>query len=378
MSDHPSAGKGRLKASEASGLRLALIATAVAVVVTLIDSVAIYLGHHHWRWQDPLPRVIQGILPPWLLAALLAPIVRLLVRRYPLPDRPIRAIPVHVIAALLFPIVHLALLVTFHVAIGWMAPGQTWSSELADLIGFYYGTYLTMYFGLAALFHALDAREEVRQRLANEAALRADLVDARLQALRQQLSPHFLFNVLNTVSMLVRRDLREEATTTLADLSELLRYLLNHGGTNEVSLREELDIVRRYLALEQVRFHDRLLTRVDTTEDVLEARVPSLILQPLVENAIRHGMGDSACPGSVILRARREGVDLVLEVHDSGNGSAGSAGGTGIGLTNTRARLRTLYGDRFRLDLAPDIPRGTTATIRLPFNLSPAPAPSHA
>lgn len=344
------------------------IGTGVALLFCVVESLAIYYGHHSWRFRDPLPVVIRGMLPPWLLVAALAVGVRWLVRRFPIDRRPRIAIPVHLAAALSFPIIHLSILTTFHALAGWLGPGQTFGSQLPELIAYYYGASLTMYLGLAALFHAFDAAAELRRRAAAEAALRQDLTEARLQALRQQLGPHFLFNVMNTIAMLVRGGRQQEATVMLADLSELLRYLLHPDRAHEVPLHQELDMVRRYLALEQVRFHDRLETSLEAPGETLDALVPSLILQPLVENAIRYGIGDVSAPGRVSVEARREQSELVLEVKDSGNPNPSRLKpGTGIGLGNTRARLEALYGNRSRLDLVRGTEGGTRAIIRLPF-----------
>jgi len=374
--DHPDPAPPRPRFSN---WRLPVLVLSVALVFWLAESIAIYLSHRQWVSQDPFPTVLRGMLPPWILAGLLALAVRELVRRFPVHRRPAVAIPVHLAAAICFPFVRLSLLLGVHAAIGWRAPGQSFGAELSNLIGFYFGADVIMYLGLAALFHAIDSRAEVRRRAAAEAALRANLTEARLQALRQQLGPHFLFNVLNTIGMLVRRGMQEDATAMLADLSELLRFLLKSEGSHVVSLRAELEILRRYLALEQVRFHDRLTTTVDVPEDILEARVPSLILQPLVENAIRHGIGELETPGRVTIRVRREGIELVLEVEDSGgtkNPERALATGSGVGLGNTRARLRTLYGDRSSLDLSPAANGGSTAIIRIPFDATPEPVPA--
>lgn len=230
-------------------------------------------------------------------------------------------------------------------------------------------------FGYAAVLavgHALRYRRLFQDRQLRTSELERQLAETRLGVLEAQLRPHFLFNALHTVSSLVRAGDREGAVRTITALADLLRAGLREGS-QEVTLREELALVRRYFDIELTRFGDRLSAAVDAEPGSLEALVPRFLLQPLVENAVRHGIEPSATPGRVEVRAVREGDALRLEVHDTGAGAGGPAASarSGLGLGNTRARLRHLYGDRQRLELGPATGGGTVARVEIPFHAAP-------
>lgn len=189
---------------------------------------------------------------------------------------------------------------------------------------------------------------------------------ARLEALRYQLHPHFLFNTLNAISTLVADQRNAEAGTMIARLSDFLRLTLDQPDAEEVSLADEIDFVRRYLEIEQVRFGDRLDVAIDVADDAWSARVPSLLLQPLVENAIRHGVAPREQGGRVEIGARITGRELRLWVADDGPGIDTATNGNGIGLANTRQRLETLYGGAHRFALVNG--SGLRAEIELPLH----------
>ncbi|UCC74300.1 MAG: histidine kinase, partial [Gemmatimonadota bacterium] len=204
--------------------------------------------------------------------------------------------------------------------------------------------------------------------------LSAQLADAKMQALRMQLNPHFLFNALNSIAMLVRRAEREAAVDTLEALSDLLRYVLDDSSQQEVSLRRELEFVKRYLAMEKIRFQNRLEVRTEVETNALDALVPNLILQPIVENAIRHGVENRASPTTVTLGASVDGEALRLWIRDDGpgfRGTAGARGSPGVGISNTRRRLAQLYGDTASLDIQNASPSGAIVTICLPLHTAP-------
>lgn len=189
---------------------------------------------------------------------------------------------------------------------------------------------------------------------------------AQRDALRAQLQPHFLFNALNTVASLVHSE-PDAAERMIAGLGGLLRRSIDSDGRITVPLEEELDMLRAYLDIERVRFADRLAVRWHVAPDVLPATVPPLLLQPLAENAVRHGLWPRPAPGVLRIVAERDGDQLVLGVHDDGLGLAPGAG-YGVGLANTAARLRQLYGTRQELRLRPREGGGVEATIRLPYH----------
>ncbi len=210
---------------------------------------------------------------------------------------------------------------------------------------------------------------EARERETQAARLTAQLAEARLGALRMQLHPHFLFNSLNAITVLVRDQRTREAAAMLELLSDVLRQVLRTGAAHEIPLSQELRFLEQYLAIEQVRFSDRLTVSFAVDAAARDAAVPGFILQPLVENALRHGLADRSEDGRVEIEARREGEDLVLTVRDNGAGLPPNLAQRteGLGLANTRERLATLYGDRARLELAANPGGGTTATVRLPY-----------
>jgi two-component system LytT family sensor kinase len=223
-----------------------------------------------------------------------------------------------------------------------------------------------------------------RDREAAAAELRTRLARTQLQVLKGQIQPHFLFNILNTVAELVHTD-PDVADRTLTRLGHLLRLSLDRHGRQLVSLAEEVELLRAYVEIEQVRFGDRLAVTWDVAPEALDAAVPTLLCQPVVENAIRHGLTPRG-GGRVTVRARREDEDLVVEVRDDGRGlppggvPVGPGVREGVGVRNVRARLAQLYGDRaaFSLHNAPE--GGAAAVVRLPFSAwwaarTPAPIP---
>jgi LytS/YehU family sensor histidine kinase len=191
-----------------------------------------------------------------------------------------------------------------------------------------------------------------------------------------QLNPHFLFNTMNTIAMLVRKQESDEAVRTIAGLSDLLRYVLEDTKTHEVPLRQELEFVERYLAIEQIRFADRLKVSVHADPDTLDGHVPNLLLQPIVENAIHHGIASRSSASLIEVTARRNKDMLVLTVRDDGPGLAGATDKRtdGVGLGNSRARLAQLYGEVQSLQLANASSQGAIVTISLPFHTDPVTA----
>jgi LytS/YehU family sensor histidine kinase len=205
-----------------------------------------------------------------------------------------------------------------------------------------------------------------------ERSLRAEAAthQAQLEALRYQINPHFLFNALNAVSTLVTERRNDEAARMLSRVSDFLRLTLTAPVRDEIALADEIDYVRQYLDIEQVRFGDRLRTEIDVTPDAWEAAVPAFVLQPLIENAVRHAIAPRESGGAITIEAQRAGGVLRVVIVDDGPGvrDDGRANGSGrIGLTNTRDRLRRLYGDRGRIELASGPNGGTRATIEIPF-----------
>jgi two-component system LytT family sensor kinase len=200
---------------------------------------------------------------------------------------------------------------------------------------------------------------------ARASELQAQLAAARLDALRMQLNPHFLFNTLHAVSALVERD-PSGVRKMIARLSELLRHTIEARGADEVPLRDELEFLRRYIEIMEIRFQGRLTVTVNAGDRALEALVPNLILQPIVENALEHGASRASGRGEVAIDAKVDGDDLVVTVQDNGPGLAST--GEGVGLSNTKARLDQLYGDPASLTLTSPSAGGVLATLRVPYH----------
>lgn len=229
------------------------------------------------------------------------------------------------------------------------------------------------YWVFVAAHQSLTNYRRFRERELRASQLESRLAQAQLEMLRMQLHPHFLFNTLHAVSTLIHKD-PDAADDMVSQLSDLLRMTLENIGRQEVSLREEVDFLQRYLDIQQTRFHDRLHVTLDIPSDTLDARVPNQALQPLVENAIRHGLDERTGEGTIEISARETGQVLTVTVRDNGPGIEldGSAVlQEGVGLANTRARLRQLYGPDAALELTNHAQGGTLVTLRIP-QLSPA------
>jgi LytS/YehU family sensor histidine kinase len=227
---------------------------------------------------------------------------------------------------------------------------------------------VAVYLCVVGMEHAIRYFVEVREREVQVARLSEQLSGARFAALQAQVNPHFLFNTLNTIAVLVRDNDRLGAVQIVEHLSEVLRRTLSRHRANEVTLGEELDLVRQYLAIEQARFLDRLRTEFSVDESTLSATVPSFALQHLVENAIRHGIASRTDAGHVNIAARRDQDTLELTVFDDGPGiDEHAVSPRGHGIENTRERLRALYGEGASLLLTKDTAGGTIAKLRVPY-----------
>lgn len=223
------------------------------------------------------------------------------------------------------------------------------------------------YLTVAVAAHAIDARTRVYERDLEAARVRGQLAESRLEALTAQLQPHFLFNTLQGISTLITRD-PPAADAMLSDLSDLLREVLRRGERREVTVDDELRVLEAYLSISRRRFGERLTITVSRDEGVGRALVPFFVLQPLVENALHHGVGSHAGPAAVSVGARREGDRLVLIVADDGPATNAADSGRGIGLSNTRERLSSLYGDAQRLDTKRSTDGGFTVRVELPYH----------
>jgi hypothetical protein len=285
----------------------------------------------------------------WLLISVA--VVRL-TRRVPLVPFNFGNVLIHTLAAMIAAVVHIAFWIGLTLVLHPFDPRpMTWN--MMDVPSIYFSRLpleLILYAVVAGVAQAMQ--------------LQTSLNNARLHALELQLQPHFLFNTLNTISSLVRTKQNDEAVGMIAGLSDLLRYTLDHAGRQQVTLDEESTMLRRYLEIQQGRFPDRLTFSIDVSPDVRHAAVPTFILQPLAENAIRHGIGRSSGAGVVNVRAFRSGDRVRIEMFNSGSLAPAQDGG--IGLTNTRERLRQLYGNAQQFELRND-GGGVLAAMNIPL-----------
>lgn len=346
---------------------LALSAGTWALFATLNAS-QVYLSmlsHEH-----SFPRLLAYNLAVWWAWALMTPAVLRLGMNVPLhPLR--RSLPVHLLAASSTILIHLT---AWAALTAWIEPYDVRNpAGFAESFGL--GLWLrvqlemVIYASLVALGTALAARRRLRRREREAARLEVKLAEAKLHALELQLRPHFLFNTLNTVTAMVRAGEDERAVETIVGLGDLLRATLETERTPRIPLHREMALLRTYLGLERLRFADRLEVSVEVAAEARSAAVPPFVLQPLAENAVRHGI--AACTGPAVLRvtARCAGDRLQIDLFNSGPPLATEA--EGVGLRNTRERLRQLYGGGAHLRVE-DAPGGVNAHLVLPFETEPS------
>ena len=314
-------------------------------------------------------------LADWYSCALFTPAYFWLARHYPVTRRDwLRGLLVHLAATQLFVVLKYIMYVAAGLALGMRPPGVSAVTLVLRAIQGNIVYENMVFWALAGVVHAIEFHRHALEREARAERLRAELTQARLDALVGQLHPHFLFNALNTVSSLMHRDV-PAADAVLARIGDLLRRTLRAGERPEVTLTEELEMLDDYLAIMRARFHDRLTVHVHAAPGTERAMVPHFVLQPLVENSLEHGIAQRAGDGHIEVRVSREGARLVLTVADDGPGlspptrrSAAQDGEhVGIGLANTRRRLAALYGDEHALTLTNRPTGGLVARIELPF-----------
>jgi two-component system, LytTR family, sensor kinase len=332
-------------------------------------------------WDDPNPwQDLRYWAVNICVSALLTPLIVGAGRRFPLERQHLaRLIALHVLLSIGWALARVALEAIVHLTsdVVWpLSPRVRARDEITLLFIFGFHTAIVAYWVVLAIQTAL--RNYGRFQETQAAALRSELrasqletqiAQARLGALKAQLQPHFLFNTLNAIVVLVRQQKGRQAEETLARFSDLLRAVLADMDAQEVPLARELEYLRLYLSIEQLRFSDRLHVQIDVDPELLDAAVPHMALQPIVENAIRHGVGQRATPGVIAIRAARTADALHLAVRDDGPGfgAPGAAGGLKLGLANTRARLRQLYGERAELRTERAAAGGALVTMVIPL-----------
>jgi signal transduction histidine kinase len=319
-------------------------------------------------------RVLLAKGPGWYAWAAMTPLIFRLAHRYPLRAPLNRtAVLVHCLGCALACLVHAAVWSLGNWVALYRATEGYMSLLSRGLLG-WLPISVPIYFGLVGGAHWLLLARANQENARRTAALEGELTRAKLQSLRMQLHPHFLFNALNTISVLVRERETDVAVQLIARLGDVLRRVLQTRDVHEVPLSEELLFTRQYLKIEEVRFADRLRVRWEVDEDVAETMVPHLVLQPLVENALRHGVAHREDDGEIEIGARRDGERILLWVSDNGPGYHPTGRAPGIGLANVRGRLTGLYGESATLTveaIATGRGDGCRATIALPSRPSP-------
>jgi signal transduction histidine kinase len=328
------------------------------------------MGHSPWRIFS------WGVLM-WLAWAPLTPAIVWLSRRYSLISETWKSnVIIHLPAFVLISLVHSAAATAITLSINPFdsmgdSPATFWSRLLGRVKGSL-GSDLLVYGGVVGICYALDYYSKYREREIAASQLEVQLAQAQLHSLRMQLHPHFLFNTLNGIVGLVRDNKNQAAVSMLVGLSDLLRHTLDHSARQEIELRQELNFIQLYLNIQQMRFSDRLKLELDIDPATTKAMVPNLILQPLAENAVRHGFSRSAASGVVGIRSRVEDDRLRLVVYDNGAGLPDNwrlNSSAGIGLANTAARLQQLYDDKHTFDIRNRDGAGVEVVIVIPLRL---------
>jgi two-component system LytT family sensor kinase len=365
-----------LERQPAPAKRLGVQAAALIILWTipgLLCALQVYTGGVLLRGRSyTWGAILWYALPVWWLWIPFTLAALGLARRFPMErGRRLRGLLVHLPASLIFALLHL-LFYAYWIEVA--APYEARLTSLLERTVFlandvWLHVDLLAYWAILGGYFAFDYYRKYRERELRASRLETRLAEAQLQALRMQLHPHFLFNTLNAISAFMEKEPRT-ARRMMAELGELLRFSLDHADRQEITLAEELDFLENYLNIERMRFEDQLSVEVNAEAETLEALVPGFLLQPLVENAIRHGITTRAAAGRIEVRAARRDGMLSLQVRDDGVGLTAGwrlAEHGGVGLSNTVARLEHLYPDQhvFRVESAPG--DGVLVDIALPF-----------
>jgi hypothetical protein len=305
----------------------------------------------------------------WLFWVVATPLILSLSRRFPLKRaRDWRNIPVHLPAALFTSVARIAWSAGLEWAINPVQdPNPSYRTMFFTMLYMQFHTGIIFYGVIVAIDNIVDSIRRLTQREAEAARLAGELTKAQLDGLRRQLEPHFLFNTLNGISGLVREKRNEDAVEMIAGLSDLLRRVLEDSGRQLVPLAEEVSFLERYIELQVMRFGDRLKVTVDIPIELYAALVPPLLLQPLVENSIEHGIGKLMDGGEVRLTARESAGTLSIYIYNDGPALSAPGYRTGVGLSNTRGRLVTLYGAESSIELRNGDQAGVETIITVPY-----------
>jgi two-component system LytT family sensor kinase len=323
-----------------------------------------YISNSKAGYDVTWKQAVSFSLGDWYVFALLSIPVNALARRFRFDTGTWgRSLPVHIVGSVAFSLSYMVL----RASLGSWQSGFSFAEAFKPLLVKTWHYNILVYGVIVAVSQAFDYYRKYRERELHASELEKHLVQAKLQALQMQLNPHFLFNTLHSISSLMHKDV-EAADRMIMRLSDLLRAALSSADTQEVSLRKELELLQLYLGIEQIRFGDRLSVQMNVADEALDAQVPNLILQPLVENAIRHGIEPRARPGKIELHACRKADALSLAVCDNGKGIPDTKPAReGVGLSNTRERLRELYGEAHRFELRQGAEGGLRVEMTIPY-----------
>lgn len=316
----------------------------------------------------PWDFILVTRLSDWYFWVLMTPVILWLGHRFPLRRNNLRRnlLLIHAPFGLLTALAHI---LSIALLMSYWSPDNLTFTHMLGKVSYFYPFSLLVFSGILAVFFVFDYNRKYRERELQAANLKTELAQARLRTLQMQLQPHFLFNTLNSISTLTFKD-PQAANLMLVKLSDLLRVSLIDSEINEVPLEKELEFLRIYLEIEQIRFQDRLMINFEIEPQVLNAFVPRLILQPLVENAVRHGISKRRGKGFIEIASKKVNENLFLQVRDNGLGLSGNGENgfiEGVGLWNTRRRLSALYGENFHFQLTGAEEGGVEAKIIIPF-----------
>jgi signal transduction histidine kinase len=349
----------------------------------LYFAIQVYMQHAYEERPITLTQAFLrgGIF--WFLWVVSTPLILWLARTFPIPRKEwLDGLLFHAPAGFIFSFAHLL----FYVVISMRLGRGVWPGSVSALLIEFQPVFLSnfawwslIYWTSLVASYAFDYYQRFQEGQLKASQLETQLAQSQLQALKMQLHPHFLFNTLHSISALMRDDI-EAADQMIARLGEFLRMTLRNSGEQETTLEQELKFLECYLDIEKLRFQDRLTTRIEAEPGAMEARVPNLFLQPIVENAIRHGIAQQTSLGVVAITARRDHGRLHVEVQDNGPGITAKGAGiegsndgnsadgaSGVGLANTRSRLLRLYGDEHHFGMRNVAEGGLVVTLEIPF-----------
>jgi two-component system LytT family sensor kinase len=340
----------------------------------LVNATQIVVGMRAVGMQHAWSRLFFSVLVSWLVWALATPLVIRLGQRFP-PTRwrPLSTWLIHLVACVAIGAVYSAWAALLQLS--WQPWGYVKVTRFGTTsFSVFYGEFhlfLILYAAILAISHTLESRRRLAQRETEAARLNEQLSRAQLDALRRQLEPHFLFNTLNAIAGLVRETRNDAAVSMIVGLSDLLRRVLEASDKQEVSLGEEMEFLQTYLDIQKTRFADRLQLSVNVPREFLSALVPSLILQPMVENAIQHGIGTRAAGGAIRITAAQDNGSLTLSVYNEGPRipEDWEQRRSGVGISNVRTRLQNLYGRACSLNIR-NHDRGVEVLLSVPYKAS--------